>query len=290
MFTITHHPDRSYQLISSNGDAKLTVFPDRGGIITEWSIKGTDILYLDQDRWQNPELSVRGGIPILFPICGNLPDNTYQINDRIYELKQHGFARDLPWEVRSAIADDHQASITLSLHSNPQTLAKYPFDFQLEFTYLWTGNQLRIHQRITNRSQEIMPASWGFHPYFNVTNKHHLQFDLPAQSYQNQQSQQVTAFNGDFPWEQGELDLIFRQLDTNQARITDSDRHTELIISWDDKYYRDLVFWTLPNQDFYCVEPWTAPRNALNTGDNLQHIPAQSTVSTWISMVINQLD
>jgi galactose mutarotase-like enzyme len=57
------------------------------------------MLYLDVERFANPELSIRGGVPILFPICGNLPDNCYTYNGQQYTLKQHGFGRYLPWEV-----------------------------------------------------------------------------------------------------------------------------------------------------------------------------------------------
>jgi galactose mutarotase-like enzyme len=136
---------KTYILSDQAANSQLEVVPERGGIITKWRVQGQEILYLDAERFANPELSVRGGIPILFPICGNLPDNTYTYNGQQYTLKQHGFARDFPWEVADQVTQE-AASLTLVLNSNEQTRAVYPFDFQLAFTYQILGNSLEIQQ------------------------------------------------------------------------------------------------------------------------------------------------
>ncbi|MGQ9871484.1 aldose epimerase family protein [Leptodesmis sp.] len=140
--------------------------PERGGIITRWQVQGQDILYLDAARFADPTLTVRGGVPILFPICGNLPDNQYHWQGQTYHLKQHGFARDLPWTVVDQ-STEQQASLTLELVSTEQTRSLYPFDFQLLFTYCLQGDRLTLHQRYTNCSAAPMPFSAGFHPYLN---------------------------------------------------------------------------------------------------------------------------
>ena len=97
---------KTYTLSDSYTQSLIEVVPERGGIITKWRIQGQEIFYLDSDRFTHPELSVRGGIPILFPICGNLPDNTYTHGDRTYTLKQHGFAREMPWLVTNQSTND----------------------------------------------------------------------------------------------------------------------------------------------------------------------------------------
>src|SRR3712207_846071 len=123
----------TYVLTNEQALSRLEVVPERGGIITNWRLQDRDILYLDTDRFADPSLSVRGGIPILFPICGNLPDNIYIYQGQQYQLKQHGFARDLPWTVTESAENQasDRASLTLDLNSNDQTRAVYPFDFQL---------------------------------------------------------------------------------------------------------------------------------------------------------------
>ena len=72
--------------------------PERGGVITNWVSDGKEILYFDDKRFMDKTKSIRGGIPILFPICGNLKTPGSVCGTDYSQLSQHGFARDLQWE------------------------------------------------------------------------------------------------------------------------------------------------------------------------------------------------
>jgi galactose mutarotase-like enzyme len=278
---------KTYILSDEAANSQLEVVPERGGIITQWRIQGQEILYLDMERFTNPELSVRGGIPILFPICGNLPDNTYTYNGQQYILKQHGFARDLPWEVIDQVTQQ-AASLTLVFNSNEQTRAVYPFDFQLAFTYQILGNSLEIRQKFTNHSPEPMPFSTGLHPYFGISDKTGLQFDIPASQFHDQKTKATHFFSGGFDLNSDEIDAAFRDLGDRSATATDTNRKLQLQLNWDDTY-STLVFWTLKGKNFYCLEPWSAPRNALNTGEQLIHLPPGASHDTLVRMTVNFL-
>jgi galactose mutarotase-like enzyme len=284
MFAIARKQQQyeTYILTDQNAQSQLEVVPERGGIITRWSLQGQEILYLDAERFSDPSLSVRGGIPILFPICGNLPDNTYTYNGEQYTLKQHGFARDLPWNVTDQHTNDCVA-LTLVLNSNDQTRAVYPFDFQVAFTYQLKGNTLEIQQRYTNHSTEPMPFSTGLHPYFVVSDKTGLKFDLPASQYQDQITKDVYPFNGTFDWNRDEIDIAFRKVSGNSARVSDTERQLNLTLSYSD-LYSTLVFWTVKGKDYYCLEPWSAARNALITGEHLTQLPAGATCEASVRL------
>ncbi len=285
MFAIAQEQQqyKTYILSDSSAQSQLEVIPERGGIITSWRIQGKEILYLDAERFANPKLSVRGGIPILFPICGNLPDNTYTYKGQQYTLKQHGFARDLPWDVTDSVTQD-LVSLTLVLNSNEQTRAVYPFDFQLAFTYQLLGNSLEIHQRYTNQSEvDAMPVSTGLHPYFGTSDKTQLKFEIPATEFQEQKTKTTHPFSGEFDFSLDEIDVAFRQLAERSASATDPSLRLQLQLSWDDTY-STLVFWTVKGKDFYCLEPWSAPRNALNTGDHLIHLEPGASCETVVRM------
>jgi galactose mutarotase-like enzyme len=258
----------------------LEVVPERGGIITRWQVRGQDLLYLDGDRFTDPSLSVRGGIPILFPICGNLPDNTYTHQGKSYTLKQHGFARDLPWTVSDRQPPD---GITLTLTSNPQTLAVYPFDFELTFTYRLQGQELVIEQRYENRSADPMPFSTGLHPYFAVADKNQLQFDIPATELTDQVKQTQHPFSGQFDFEQPEIDVAFRQVTRPYSSVTNAGQ--QLTLSY-DPIYATIVFWTIKGKDYYCLEPWSAPRNALNSGKELTWLKPGASLETWVKLSV----
>ena len=72
--------------------------PERGGVITNWVSDGNEILYFDETRFMDKTKSIRGGIPILFPICGNLNTTSSVFGKDYLQLSQHGFARDLRWQ------------------------------------------------------------------------------------------------------------------------------------------------------------------------------------------------
>lgn len=286
MFAIALKADRypTYVLSDSQTGARLEVVPERGGIVTCWQIQGQDILYFDQERFANPQLSVRGGIPILFPICGNLPDNTYSLNGQSYTLKQHGFARDLPWQM--VLQDVREAAaLTLQLTSDDQTRAVYPFDFRLQFTYRLHGHILDIQQQITNLSDQPMPFSTGLHPYFLVHNKSLLSFELPAQQFKNHMTGEIEPFPGHFDFDQEEIDVSLQPLSAAAATVTDAALNRRLTLDWSDAF-STLVFWTIKGKDYYCLEPWSAPRNALNTSQQLITLAPQSTCETQVRMAV----
>ena len=97
------------QIKLSNKDQEIFVFqldqnnyikfcPERGGVITNWVSDGKEILYFDEKRFRDKTKSIRGGIPILFPICGNLSTSSSVFGKDYLQLKQHGFASDLQWQ------------------------------------------------------------------------------------------------------------------------------------------------------------------------------------------------
>jgi galactose mutarotase-like enzyme len=176
-------------------------------------------------------------------------------------------------------------SITLVLNSNNQTRTVYPFDFQLIFTYRLQGNSLEIHQRYANHSTEAMPFSTGLHPYFQVSDKTQLQFEIPANQFQNQRDKSIQPFAGQFDFDLDEIDASFWELSSQSAAVTDLSQQTRLKLDC-DPIYSTLVFWTVKGKEFYCLEPWSAPRNALNTDDRLIHLASGETLETFVQLTV----
>ena len=93
-------PYAHWEFVHPSSADRLRIIPERGGLVSGWCCGGREILYFDQDRYADPSKSIRGGIPVLFPICGNLPGNVMPLDGVDHPLKQHGFARDLPWQLQ----------------------------------------------------------------------------------------------------------------------------------------------------------------------------------------------
>ena len=66
MFAVALKADSASTYVLSDTDtpACLEIVPDRGGLVTRWQVEGQEIFYFDRDRFADPKLSVRGGIPI----------------------------------------------------------------------------------------------------------------------------------------------------------------------------------------------------------------------------------
>ncbi|MFM1843454.1 MAG: hypothetical protein RLZZ490_2197 [Cyanobacteriota bacterium] len=282
MYQVSFSPNQplTYFLEDDHSLSRLAVVPARGGIATEWTIQGQPILYFDQERFQDPSLSIRGGIPILFPICGNLPNNQYTLDHQDYSLKQHGFARDLPWTV---IQQQTQtcASLDLKLSYSDATLAVFPFPFELVMSYQLSGHKLCLQQRIANLGDRPMPFSLGLHPYFFCREKSSVNLHIPANAYLDQKTGVIHNYNGALNLDQPELDLAFTQIEQHKMGFTDPSRNLHLEIAFSD-LYQTLVFWAVQGKDYLCLEPWSAPRNALNTGEKLTWVEPFSSTEAWV--------
>ncbi|AGY58687.1 aldose 1-epimerase [Gloeobacter kilaueensis] len=276
-------PFASCRLVDTETHAAVEIAPGRGGMVTGFRLAGHDLLYLDYETFSDPARSVRGGIPVLFPICANLAGDSYTALGRTYTLKQHGLARLLEWQVieESTVG---AAGLTLVLTSSEATLEHYPFPFELRFHYLLRGNELTIRQEYANLSDYPMPMYAGFHPYFACSDKSKLQFALPARHYVDQVSGNADRWQGVFPLDAPAVDWIFTDVNGQRATVTSPADGYRLTLEY-DPLFAYLVFWTLQGKPFFCLEPWMAPRNALNTGDHLQHVPPGERLSAQISIL-----
>jgi galactose mutarotase-like enzyme len=257
----------------------VTLAPTRGGMVTRFSAGDAPVLFLDEATLLDPGKSVRGGVPVLFPIAGKLPGDRYAIAGRTFSMKQHGFARNLPWTVLDESTRDG-ASVTLGLEANDATRAQYPFEFALRFTYRLRGEVLTVEQRFENRGDAPMPVHPGLHPYFAVpdSTKAGVRLDTDAtRALDNRTGGEITVT---LP-----IDLAGREVDLflldHRPRQTVLHRPgmPGVRIGFGDEQTL-LVVWTLPGRDFVCVEPWRTRPGALADGSAPQISPGTSASST----------
>lgn len=275
------------ELIDHEANSHVQVFPERGGIITSFAIEGKEFFYLEKETILATTRSVRGGNPILFPLCGGLPDDTYLFKDESYKIKQHGFGRTKPWQVTGEETQG-AANLTIELASDAATLESFPFHFTVKYQYILKGNTLTIRQEYINRGyihdpEVAMPFATGFHPYFLATNKSKLQFEIPATAYVDHVTGESSRFQG-FPFEEQVIDWVFTDVHSSTATVTNPADGYRLTLK-SESAYKYLVFWTLAGKDFFCLEPWTARRNALNTETDLQYVSPQHSLKLEFSMV-----
>ena len=111
--------------------------------------------YADKKYWGRTS-------PVLFPFVGNCRNKEYRYGGKTYAIGQHGFARDMEFELVSQTKDE----AWFSLKSNDETLAKYPFEFVLEIGYKLSGSEIKVTWRVTNPAKKDLLFSIGGHPAF----------------------------------------------------------------------------------------------------------------------------
>ena len=265
-----------YELTEANTASRIRVCPERGGIVIGCKLHGLELFYLDQSTFENAEANIRGGNPILFPICGQLENRTYEWKGASYQMAQHGFARTSAWTVVSTDTDG-EASITLSLRSSEETRAVYPFDFELIFTYALKDGELHTRQQYRNLSQEPMPFYAGFHPYF-LTDTKSLDYTTDATRYLDYNDMVEKPFPGQFDLagmvesvtllDPIKNDIAFPVIEGARVRL-----------SYDD-HFKYVVLWSVENRPFVCVEPWMAMAGELNRQEELVILEAGTALDT----------
>ena len=112
--------------------------------------------------WQaDPKFWARHS-PVLFPIVGSVWDKLYRVDGKVYELGQHGFARDMDF----VKVEGNDTEVFYRLESNDETLKKYPWPFCLEIGYKLKGNAIEVIWRVYNPGTEEMYFQIGAHPAF----------------------------------------------------------------------------------------------------------------------------
>lgn len=208
--------------------------------------------------------------PILFPIVGKLVDNETIIEENLYSMTQHGFARDMEFE----IIDKGDTFISYKLTDNESTLEKYPYSFELIINYTLKDNSINIEWIVKNTDSKDIFFSIGGHPAFNLPlfeqndfSKYHLEFkkrsDVEKINLNTSFIDDIT-FIGDLKNLQLSPELfkndalIYTNID--EVSICNNDGGKYITLSMQDfplvgiwtPYYSE----TNSTAPFLCIEPW----------------------------------
>jgi len=223
----------------------------------------------DRDlQWNGDPAIWVGRAPLLFPIVGMLVGGQYRTGGHSYSLPRHGFARNR----RFAVAQSGPASVTFRLSADAQTLAVYPFQFELDVNFAVEDATLAITSWIRNRGSGDMPASLGYHPAFlwplpygEDRAAHFIEFETdepaplrcldgngllaPQRLPTPVNNRRLTLRDELF----AEDALIFDQV-ASRTVTYGSDIGPRIALSFPGVPY--LGIWTKPGANFICIEPW----------------------------------
>lgn len=226
-----------------------------------------DIEYL----WQGDKTYWNRQAPILFPIVGKLKDFTLFYDDAEYQMSQHGFARDMEFELRNK----SENSLEFRLASNNATKKHYPFEFELFVIYTLEDKNLTTSYKVVNPSVEKdLYFSIGAHPAFNWPYEKSPKKLYYLEFYEDSDVLKTRRLdNGliiDKLEEKVELSesrlylndeifnkdaFIFEKLKTKKVSLKNLKSKTSLSVEFDGFEY--LGIWSKGNgAPFVCIEPW----------------------------------
>lgn len=208
--------------------------------------------------------------PILFPIVGALENNAYKIGSQEFFLSQHGFAREMVFEIKH---QDKQ-SIHYRLQSSGETMKLYPYQFELTIKYTLVESELVVEYEVRNVDETAIFFSIGAHPGFTCPfqkgeafSDYYFQFErkenairlLFGEGLLN--GKEETFLKGEDKLNLSynlfsEDAVILKDLKSKWVDLKSKNHGISLRFHFDG--FPILAFWTKPrvNAPFLCIEPW----------------------------------
>ena len=204
--------------------------------------------------------------PVLFPIVGKLNENIYRSGSDFFPMAQHGFARDMEFN----LIDSGDDFLLYRLDSNEQTLRIYPFHFSLEIEYRLIDSSLEVLYRVFNQGKQDMYFSIGAHPGFSLegwpSKKYFLEFEkeekLSTMGLQDGLIATGEGMNLELKNRRIEITkdlflkdaLVFKNLQSTSLGIFQEGSSQGLRLNFSGFPY--LGIWSKPGAPFVCIEPW----------------------------------
>ncbi len=248
----------------SNSTYTLTV-SDHGAEIRSLKKDGVELM------WQaDPKFWGRTS-PVLFPLVGNYWEKKSRWKDKVYEMSQHGFARDMDFTLLSKAEDE----LWFELKENEDTLAKYPFAFILQLGYKLSSDGVEVLWKVINHADSEISFSIGGHPAFNCDlTKDRLLFTKNGQPLASPLRSGIIADDGsgclsdrvkELSLTEGKLDLSYELFDEDALILEDRQADAVTVIDATGKELLTVAFdaplfgvWSPAGKKapFVCIEPW----------------------------------
>ena len=222
--------------------------------------------------------------PILFPFICSSKDRTYMADGKTYKMKgNHGFARDSVFAFKEKTAD----SLTFVLTENEETLAQYPYKFELTVTYKVEGNSVTVINRVKNTDERDIYFYIGGHPAFNAPLIEGESFDDYYVEYAEQEkiTQKVDGREITVLDHEKRIDMT-RSVFDNDALILENPNSKAVSLRSNKNSHSVTVefpmseciaVWSPTGDDeakFVCLEPWTSvPTNYDDDFEKLEDKP-----------------
>lgn len=217
--------------------------------------------------------------PVLFPICGGLRDGAFVLDGKSYPIPKHGFAKDMEFELENA----DKTHAVLLLKANSETLKIYPFLFELRVRFVLIDDKIEIKYEVKNADLKQMYFSVGGHEsyackggieHFSMIFEKDEPLNasvvagvlLSGKTVQIPQKGGVLKLKSDYFKDDA---LVFCNLKSRKVTLKNNLSGEETVVWFDGFDY--LLLWTVPNEEFLCIEPWCGISDFADCNTDLAH-------------------
>ena len=219
----------------------------------------------EERLWSGDPAVWTGTAPVMFPICGGLPEDKFTYGGKEYTLNKHGFARLMDFEVEK----QNGLSATFLLKSNAETLKMYPWEFEFRIIYSLKGSRIKIDYDVKNLSEDTMYVSPGAHEAYACPEgieDYDVIFEKKETLYScelvgNLISDKLIPVIKDTDtlplyYSCFAVDaLVFKDMKSRFATLRNRKTGKSTSVSFDGFDY--FLLWTKPGAGYICMEPWT---------------------------------
>jgi len=239
--------------------------------------KGAELKSLTHDGkeylWNADERYWARTAPVLFPFVGSVYNGVYRYDGNEYKMGQHGFARDMEFEVVNQSEDE----IMFCLKDNEETYGKYPFHFALYVGYRIENNRLFVIWKVENTDTKELLFSIGGHPAFmcpmdgkGKQTDYYLELKKNGQAVNevkvgvldagalSDECICLKATDGVAPITSDMFDrdaLIIEEQQLDEVSLLDMDKKAYVTVKFDTPL---MGIWSPTKKEapFVCIEPW----------------------------------
>jgi galactose mutarotase-like enzyme len=276
---------RAWVLHDDAADLHATWVPQAGMLGASLVHRGEELLWTGKGVGAYVRDRAFMGIPFLHPWANRLAHFGYQAGGRevvldggspLLLLDEHGLpihgvlTASRRWSASEIGADGDRARLIARLdYERPELLAAFPFPHQLELDIRLGGGALEVQTTVTPTSDEGVPIAFGFHPYLRIPGLPRAEWEVAfpvrrrlltdPQQIPTGASELVAPISGPIGervWDDG-----YDRLDEHRFQLRGGGR--SITVEFTAGYPVVQIF-APPKQEYLCVEPMTAPANALS--------------------------
>jgi len=286
-------------VVLSAGDTEVVVVPELGMLVAAFVVDG-----FDHVARPGGVGAVRAGhtsgVPLLHPWANRLAERAYTAAGRSVSLRGlplHTDANGLPmhgtmigrdgWTVRAL--GGGRLTARFAWDDRVDEFAAFPFVHAVEVAVRMARRRLRVDTTLRATGGDAVPVSFGWHPYWRMPGpRDEWVVTLPDVAHARLDRRGIPTGRArvepaaDRPLRDAIYDDQYAFAGDHTATLRGGDRRLHLTL---DAGYPFLQVYAPAGHPFCCVEPMTAPTNALVTGDHPTVRPGARITASFTATV-----